>query len=298
MRLYKKLYTENCYQASSWNFEIAKKYIFEVDSLFLEASFFVHYLDGVFVKKVIELPSSFGCPMKCGFCASSHISKVTPLSANVIEEIYEYVLSEEGVATNESLVVSFTGMGDLFFTISSVEEVIKSIARYNENAQFTVSSCCWTTGLVERIERLSTEVKFRAIQCSFVSCSSRVVQRVIPFYGNDLFIADNCANLIETSSLNGFRINYIMVNNLNDSDNAFDEFIRIFRRVRANIVVRISKMNETAASKRNGLLPPDISRMMDFNRRLTENGFSSYLFYSAQNDNMNCGQLVTECMVE
>ena len=59
----------------------------------------------------------------------------------------------------------------------------------------------------------------------------------------------------------------------------------------------LSKLNETVASNRNNLLSPDIDRMRELKCKLDENGFKSYLFYSAQNDNMNCGQLITECTI-
>lgn len=297
MRLLKKICVDNYYAASSWNMEIAAKYIFEVDSCLLEASYFEHYHDKTLVKKVIELPTSYGCPMKCGFCASSHIKKIQQLSSSTITEIYKYIFSDADILANDNQVISFTGMGDLFFTIDEVEDAINKIAKSNNKTHFTVSSCCWTSQLLQRVEVMAKTVKFRAIQFSFVSCDPFIVRKVIPFYPLKIYNPKDYYNLIERSPLNSFRINYIMIRNLNDSDADFNEFTKLFSQVRNKVTIRIAKLNETVASNRNNLLSPDIDRMRELKCKLDENGFRSYLFYSAQNDNMNCGQLITECTI-
>lgn len=298
MHLHRKIRVENYYNASSWNYEIATKYIFEVASSFLEASYFEHYHNQMLVKKVIELSTSYGCPMKCGFCASSHIKSIWPLSADLIKDIYKYIIFDADVKKNESLVVSFTGMGDLYFTINAIEDSIIFIASSNANAQFTVSSCHWTSELLKKIELLAEKVSFRAIQLSFVSCDPLIVEKVIPFYQNKPFVTKDYLNLIETSKLSNFRINYIMMKDLNDSEEDFIDFIKLFEKVKNKVVIRIAKLNETAASERNRLLPPEIQSMSEFKQTLNDSGFNAYLFYSEQNDNMNCGQLVTECIIK
>lgn len=73
-----------------------------------------------------------------------------------------------------------------------------------------------------------------------------------------------------------------------------DGFVGLFAALKENIVVRISKLNETNCSKANGLLSPDIASMKQLEEICTQNGIKAYTFCSEKNDNMNCGQLITE----
>lgn len=75
MRLKKKITVDNQYSGNGWNFEKTTKYIFEMDNIVLEAGYFEHYMDDEYVKSVVELPVSYGCPAHCGFCAASAIDR-------------------------------------------------------------------------------------------------------------------------------------------------------------------------------------------------------------------------------
>lgn len=293
MHLIDKIYVENHYAASAWNFEKTTKYVFEENAHLIEASFFEHYHDDCFVKKVVELPSSYGCPMKCRFCASSNISNIFVLSAETIVQIYLFILSDNNLKPGEEHVVSFTGMGDYFFTSDMLEKAMLEIKSKN-NVTFTVSSCCWTGSMLKNLERISNQITFRAVQFSYISHKVNIVNKIIPFYCGIPFHISQWAQMIKDSSVDKFRINYIMIKGINDSPADFDEFVSLFVGVKEKIVVRIAKLNPTAASERNGLFPPNIDCMNELQTRLNKFGFNSYLFYSAQNDNMNCGQLITE----
>ncbi len=66
------------------------------------------------------------------------------------------------------------------------------------------------------------------------------------------------------SDKNYYRINYIMIKDVNDSKEDFDSFCDIVGKVRDKIIVRIAKLNETGTTKRNGLMPKDISALEPF----------------------------------
>ena len=59
-------------------------------------------------------------------------------------------------------------------------------------------------------------------------------------------------------------------------------------------MIRISKINVTQASKKNGIIGASIERMSEFREQLQAQVYKAYLFYSHKDDNMNCGQLITE----
>lgn len=53
----KKHYAKNNYKESNWNLAETTKYLVRLDSggEVAEAGYFIHYLDGVFKKKVVEV---------------------------------------------------------------------------------------------------------------------------------------------------------------------------------------------------------------------------------------------------
>ena len=181
--LEKKYHTSNKYSGSDWNYEETTKYVFSFDLGYVEAGYFIHYLEsenGIIEKKhVIELPSSYGCPMKCAFCASSLISNVKPLSSNEIYKIFYYIYENNHLTENKSLLVSMKGIGDLYFTIDSVLGAIKQMASVNKKITFSVSSCYWTYDMLKKVENMSTEVLFRSIQFTYVSYDNDVLKNII-----------------------------------------------------------------------------------------------------------------------
>ena len=132
-------------------------------------SFFTHFHNKKIIKNVIELPSSLGCPMRCKFCASSSIPFVRKLS--IAEEllIFDYICQNVLLPCHTPLVISFTGIGDIFFTLDTVENAILSIGNIRNDLQFTVSSCHWTAEMFKRIERMHEKAVFRAIQITYIS---------------------------------------------------------------------------------------------------------------------------------
>ncbi len=56
----------------------------------------------------------------------------------------------------------------------------------------------------------------------------------------------------------------------------------------------IAKLNETNCSMKNGLFSPDDNALNILKTKCDEKGIEAYVFKSFNNDNMNCGQLITE----
>lgn len=300
--LEKKYHTSNKYSGSDWNYEETTKYVFSFDLGYVEAGYFIHYLEsenGIIEKKhVIELPSSYGCPMKCAFCASSLISNVKPLSSNEIYKIFYYIYENNHLTENKSLLVSMKGIGDLYFTIDSVLGAIKQMASVNKKITFSVSSCYWTYDMLKKVENMSTEVLFRSIQFTYVSYDNDVLKNIIKFYESRTYDIDMISSMITKSKLHQFKINYIMIEGVNDSEKDFEIFISKLKKIRQKIVIRISKMNVTESSKMNKLNGTTINKMMDFKKQLKDEGFNVYLFYSYKDDQMNCGQLIMNKKIE
>lgn len=293
MKELQRVDVENFYSGSNWNFEKTAKYIFEIYGNKVEAGYFEHYLDGDLVKTVIELPQSYGCPGKCQFCASSSIDNFSILDAKILEEIFKRIYDENGLAEAPYVLLTMTGIGDIFFNYNNVKNFLISIQGY-KNLYVTLSSCFWNEELLKKVNVLNEYIRIRNIQITYVTNKKDKLEKLVPFYQGRVFYLDEVFRYIEMSDEEYYRINYIMIKGVNDSKEDFDSFCDIIERIRDKVVIRIAKLNETGTTKRNGLMSTDISTLECFQGLLHQKNISSYIFYAHKNDNMNCGQLITE----
>lgn len=288
----------NKYSGSNWDSEHTTKYIFELrNGKIIEAGYFIHFYGDKEKKRVIELPTSYGCPMKCKFCASSFINDVQQLNADEVLDIYNYIYETQNLKHVYPLFVSMTGIGDLYFTIDLVEKITSSISNDRNDIGFTVSSCFWTESMIKRIENIYNNIKFRAIQITYISYDNRILQNLIGYYTlkyNDRPTFQQTVQHMFNSKIQQFRINYLMLKGINDTREDFFKFLSLILPVKDKVIIRISKLNTTKASIVNNISESSIERMGELKLLLDSNGFKAYLFYSVINDGMNCGQLLTE----
>lgn len=293
MKELRRMYVENFYSGSNWNFEKTKKYIYEINGNKVEAGYFEHYKDIDFVKSVIELPQAFGCPSKCQFCASSAIEHFETLSTDILMEMFEQVYNENGLEEVSYVLLTMTGIGDIFFNYDNVKAFLIHIQGY-QNVHVTLSSCLWNFELLKKVNLFNNFIKIKNVQITYVTNKIEKLEKLIPFYQGRTYYLDEVFRYIEMSDKDYYRINYIMIKGVNDSEEDFNSFYNLLEKVQDKIVVRISRLNETATSKRNGLSPTDISTLECLQNFLQQKNISSYIFYAHKDDNMNCGQLITE----
>ena len=85
-----------------------------------------------------------------------------------------------------------------------------------------------------------------------------------------------------------------MIDGINDSDDNIHEFMNKIGFIKEKVTIRISKLNETKASNRNCLKIPSEDKLNHIKEVLESEDFNCYVFFSLKNDNLNCGQLITE----
>lgn len=176
--------TENQYSGHGWNFSKTKKYIYHDIQMELEAGYFEHYLDTTFVKSVIELPVSYGCPSKCRFCASSSIHNFFPLREEQMMTLFEELYNAHyHTHENKTTVVSLTGIGDIFFNPDNTFKFLQRLTSY-ENLQITLSSCLWNRTLLNRVSQLETQLTIRNIQFTYISDNLDALSCVMPVYAS------------------------------------------------------------------------------------------------------------------
>ncbi len=297
IHIIKKCNNENTYSGYGWDLEKTTKFVLDLNGKMVEAGHFLHYLtegdEKRFIKEVIELPSSRGCPIKCSFCASSFINDCCPLTSEEIVELYEFILSER-IKNNPYRLVTMTGIGDYSLCYESINTALQEINKKTPNVYFTISSCIWNNDALEAVLRLSNSVNIRSVNITYLTKDNSLLARMIPFYYNHHLNIHDIVGFFERNSMDNIRVNYLMIKDVNDKKEDFNTFIDTFESLKKKLRVRISKMNTTRASIKAGLYTPCIEDMTCFKEELISQGFDAYLFYSNQNDQMNCGQLLTE----
>lgn len=292
-----KKFNINRYAGNGWNLEHTTKYVISINQKLVEVGHFIHYLvtndKKEFVKEVIELPSSRGCPIKCSYCASSYINKYSQLTADEIVELFNYI-NEGAGEKSHYLLVTMTGIGDYTLCYRNVNEALLRINQKASNIHFTVSSCIWNKEAIESVNKLSNAIDIRSTNITYISNDQYKVEKLIHYYRDHQFNANAMIEEFYNSSLCNLRVNYLMIKDINDKEESFDSFAEAFKSLKQRTKVRVSKMNKTIASTKAGLYSPQLQNMMYCNKYLQSKGFDSYVFYSEEDDQMNCGQLLTE----
>lgn len=292
-----KKHNANKYAGNGWNLEYTTKYVVDINNKLVEVGYFLHFLEKKntteFVKEVIELPSSRGCPIKCSYCASSYIDDYNPLTSDEIVELFNYTYNS-GRKQNQYLLVTMTGIGDYTLCHDNINKALLRINQGNSSVHFTVSSCIWNKESIEAVSKLDNSVDIRSVNITYLSDDSSIVKKLIRYYDIHSYDANRLVKEFNSTSLHNLRVNYLMIKDVNDDLDSYKTFVKTFEPLKRRLKVRISKMNKTIASTKAGLCSPKLQDMMSLKEYLESNGFTAYLFYSDKDDHMNCGQLLTE----
>ena len=289
--LVEKLHSINHYQTRNWNRESATRYIFSIDGCILEASFFIHFADDQYVKSVVELPVSFGCPIGCKHCASALLKPVRQLSAQDMWQMIVFILNDQEIASNDKFLLTYSGIGEGAFRRDIIKEVSERTYHHYPKSHFTLTTVGFDPSFVYFCEELAKEIPVHYLQISYLHYDIDKLTTIIPKAKALGFNFRHLIHAIHSTKLPVVRLNYVLVKGLNDSVQDWDKFIELLHGLEQKILVRISQLNETEASQKYGLLPVSEEILEVLNKRLQLNGFKSYIFVSEHNDNMNCGQL-------
>lgn len=284
----------NAYSASNWVYEDTYKYVFSCSEAIYEVGYYIHYnREGGFVDRTIELPSSYGCPFKCKYCASSQINSFKIIGIEELKNLVNSVFQIHRLSREETVHITFTGTGDFYFTKETVIPAIKALIAEYPNTIYTISSCAWNEGLIQYVKESGLGCYFKNLQMTYISDDTNKTKSIIPNY-IELMTLPDLVESIKKSGITRFRVNYLMIKNVNDSDNDFNTFLSGFAVLKEQITIRISRLNETNSSRRNGIEPATQERLQAFCGMCKDQGYAAYVFSSEKNDNMNCGQLITE----
>ena len=279
------------YVARAWDFEYAFRYVFEIDGKIVEAGFFIHYKNDEYVKSVVELPSSYGCPIKCQHCASGDILYSKQLLADEISSIYNYIHIDNLLLDKEKILVTYSGIGEGALQTKNIDKASQSIYKIHRGAYFNLSTVGFDVKFLDFCIEFSEKLKLNHVQITYLHHDLQKLIKIIPDAKKLGFNFELLVLAIKSSKLKAIRMNYVMINGFNDSLVDRIEFLEKTESIKEQIEIRISKLNETPVSAKNNLIPASKECVLEFVEKLVLAGYNAKAFIAENNNSMNCGQL-------
>jgi adenine C2-methylase RlmN of 23S rRNA A2503 and tRNA A37 len=285
------LTSENTYRSRNWDRERATRYVFSFGPAIVEASFFCHYNGGHLVKQVVELPTSFGCPVACRHCASALLPAVNQLNTGQIVGMFDAIVAEQSMHHDEPFLVTFSGIGEGAFQGPNLDTVCRAIHRVFPCSYFTLTTVGFDVQFLAMVDELATKIPVHYLQITYLHYDTKVLKRVVPTAELLKFNFPLLIAAITAMANARVRLNYVVIRDFNDNVGHAAVVAKMLDRLQSKVTLRISSLNETGASAVHSLNPASIGAMEDIVRHFKACGFEAYIFQAYENDDMNCGQL-------
>lgn len=219
---------------------LTKKFLFElVDGEHIEAVLMLHDYG-----KSVCVSSQVGCNMHCAFCESGRFGKKRNLEAY---EIVEQILLIEKYIDDKINSIVMMGIGEPF---DNFDNVVKFIEIINDakginlgSRHITVSTC----GIIPKIREFSMLPYQVNLAISLHASNNELRSKLMPVnkvYSFSQLIDEIKAYIDKTSRR--VTIEYVMLNNINDSKENALELAKIFKGM--NIYINLIPYNETNAN--------------------------------------------------
>lgn len=282
----------NRYVSRNWNIEHSTRFVVDLDGNILESSHFQHLKDKTYVKDVVELPTSYGCAVRCKHCASALIESPKLLSNRQIIELCHWTAERALLTSSSSFLITFSGIGEGALLGSRLFDAAAEIYSHFKCATFTFTTVGVDSEFVALADTAATVLPTRYLQISFLHHVDSIVHSVIPTARNFKYSSQKLLNSIKATSAIRVRLNIVIIESFNSSREIWAEWILFLDPVKEKIVIRVSALNETEATMKFGLKPSSHNTCIALVATLLEAGYEAYFFASTHNDNLNCGQLV------
>lgn len=230
--------------------------------------------------------SQVGCHMACSFCATGLDGLKRNLSASEIVAQVDGVIEDRGLPSRQ-FEISFMGMGEPLLNLKAVVEAITELKSRPYDLLFSLS----TVGIVPKIYELAEMDINLLLQISLHAANDKLRSVLIPI-NSKYPIAEvlKAANHHASVKGNSLYFNYLLMDGVNDSDDAAHELVALLKDLPA--YVKISRLNPISEID---LSPASNSRHERFEAICSEGGLNRYHFGSMGVDiEGGCGQLRTQ----
>ncbi len=282
---------ENHYRSRNWEREVATRYVLGFRDAVVEASFFQHYQNSHHVKDVVELPTSFGCPVGCRHCASAFLRASRQLRFEELIGSFEFIAERHAVQNSDRVLVTFSGIGEGAFQKPNLSATCRAISSAYPRAYFTLTTVGFDPSFVSFAALLAREIELHYLQISYLHYEQRMLLQIIPRAEMLGFDFEKLVEAIRRERDVNVRLNYVVISRFNDSRQDAEGVAARLEGLQDRLVLRVSRLNETEPSKLYSLIPPTVDAVLAVRDVFRNRGFTAYEFVAARNDNLNCGQL-------
>lgn len=285
------------FNSRNWNKERIDKYLLKYDDKrIIESMVIVHLKDDIPRDLTIEISNMYNCVVGCIFCASGSLpeSQIFLTADDYLKQV-ETCLEESNLDPNDypNFYISFAGIGEPSLVKEEIAKGINLIKEKYNNIQVNIATTGFDSSCFDYWNKMNLPI--RTLQLSCYAFDLEKIKYIIKNIPKNYNLFDNIKNAIKYKNNHNIcrvKINYVVLKELNDSDEDINNLINCLNEFKNDIIIKISFLNYTKKCKENNLISPNKEDMLKIKNILIDNGFKCYLFGTENNTELGCGQLV------
>lgn len=293
----KKISKSIDFNSRNWNKERIDKYLLKYDDKrIIESMVIVHLKDDIPRDLTIEISNMYNCVVGCIFCASGSLpeSQIFLTADDYLKQV-ETCLEESNLDPNDypNFYISFAGIGEPSLVKEEIAKGINLIKEKYNNIQVNIATTGFDSSCFNYWNKMNLPI--RTLQLSCYAFDLEKIKYIIKNIPKNYNLFDNIKNAIKYKNNHNIcrvKINYVVLKELNDSDEDINNLINCLNEFKNDIIIKISFLNYTKKCKENNLISPNKEDMLKIKNILIDNGFKCYLFGTENNTELGCGQLV------
>lgn len=275
------------------------------DKMFIETATYLHWNDSQIVDIAFDLSCMSGCAYKCKFCASSRYNKGCLTASEIVQQV-ETTLAHLKYAQEDFLLkcrkftFSFEGMGEpslpnvsknILSAISMLQK--KYLPEQQIEIQFIISTIGAHPSTIKNWADQNLPLETLQLSLHAVSDSKRrqIIGEEVPDI-NEIFEAlsyfrNKCSNTL-------IKVNYLLMkveDQTNYSNQELEALLSLLKNT--NYWLKISHLNNTASSKKNGIKGVWGKEAKQCYEYLKQGYENIYEYGSTDNLGISCGQLAS-----
>lgn len=225
--------------------------------------------------------------MDCLFCDAAAIRYVRVLAAEEMIAQVDQVNRLHSLESFPVLMCSFQGIGEPSLLPQAILDVGAELLSRYRNLRLSIATLGSNLAAF-RIWRDSS-VPIANLQVSHSATTADQASQLIPRAPKLDRLLEELRLCALSRKFMTVKLNYLLIEGFNDSRADLDRLIGCFKE--SSVIVKISALNPTAASKKNQISPAHRERAQQFVEALQGEGIRAFLYGSFDDTTVSCGQL-------
>jgi 23S rRNA (adenine2503-C2)-methyltransferase len=291
LRLLKRIARSEPFVSEYFNYQAAHKFLFELsDRRTVETSLYEHWRGNQLVDVAVDVATMVGCPVGCRFCAATTGRFERALTPKEMYHQFCAALQLVSVGGYNKALGAFQGIGEPSLLAEDTLSAARLIRAHDPRNVISIS----TTGANLHGIRYWRESQFpiAVLQFSLTNLAPTPRPQLIPRRPNEDLLPE-IALCSESSYIDCVNVNYVLIEDVNDSDDHLRYIASQFSG--KNVNFRVASLNSTSAARRFRLRQAPYHKAKSFVELLSSLGVRASIFGAFSDTTVSCGQLTFEC---